>query len=440
MTSARETALTALYKIENDGAYANLALKEQLAHSPLSEVDKKFVTALVYGTVQRKNTLIFLIDHYSKLKLKKISKFIQLIIMMGMYQILYMDKVPESAAVNESVKLARRYGHASSAGFVNGLLRTVIRNRDNLPVPQDFFEALAVRHSLPVWLVQRWVERFGVEFAEALMDAMNREAGMSLRVNTLKTSREEVISRFPEAVKSEISADGMVCRGFDVANSREFAEGLISVQDQAAMLTAHILAPKPGETVMDLCAAPGGKSAHIAQLMENKGKILSFDIHAHKIQLIAQNANRLGIDIIHAELGNSAEFCAEYEGSADRILADVPCSGLGIIRRKPDIKWNRQADFDLLRLQYAILENAARYLKDGGELVYSTCTLEPEENEKMIEKFLSADKNFTSVDINPLLPERLRRETAEKGMITLYPHLDDTDGFFIAKLKKGVKQ
>lgn len=425
-----------LYKIEYEGAYSNLALKEALHKAELSEVDKGFVTALVYGTIQRKITLDFYISQFSKIKLKKISKYILLILELGIYQLLFTDKVPQSAAVNESVKLAKRYGHASSAGYVNGILRSVVRCGGNLPEPKTEREKLCIKYSFPMQLAEKWIAEFGAEFADGLMQAMNEPAPYTLRVNTLKTTAEEMLRAFPESCRGRYLAEAIYCRGFDAAKSAEYKNGFVTVQDEAAMLAARVLAPKPGEVVMDMCAAPGGKTTHMAQLMENKGKILAFDIHEHKIALIEENAKRMGTGIISARCADASLFLSEYKNSADKILADVPCSGLGIIRRKPDIKLNRESIDELPKIQYNILKNAAGYLKCGGELVYSTCTIEKDENEAVIERFLDNNRDFERVDITELLPEKLRKETARKGYITLYPNVDGTDGFFIAKVKR----
>lgn len=438
MESSRETALKALYRIEYEDAYSNLALKEQLMGSLLDARDKALVSVLVYGVVQRKAELEYLISSFSKIKLKKISKYILLILKLGIYQLLYMDKIPVSAAVNESVRLAKRYGHASSAGFVNGVLRTIDREKNHLPQPKEHIEYLCVKYSFPEKIVKRWIELFGEKFACELMQAMNMPPKMSLRVNTLKTDRKEIISRLPEAEEGKYLDCAVLTAGFDIAKSNEYCEGLITAQDEAAMFAAYILNPNPGDMVIDMCAAPGGKTTHLAQIMENKGSIIAFDIHEHKIELIKENAARLGVDIISAECRDTLKFDERYKNSADRILVDAPCSGLGIIRRKPDIKWKKEDTGELCEIQYKILENAAKYLKSGGELVYSTCTLERDENEGIIERFLKEYSDFEMSDINKYLPDSIKK--GKNGCITFYPNVDGTDGFFIAKLKKGVKR
>lgn len=434
MADSRETALKVLYRIEYEDAYSNLALKEQLAKSSLDARDRAFVSALVYGVVQRKYTIEYLISSFSKIKPKKISKYILLILKIGIYQLLYMDKVPDSAAVNESVKLARRYGHASSAGFVNGILRSIEREKENLPEPKDESERIAMHYSFPLQMAKRWIELFGKDFACDLMQAMNTPPQMCLRVNELKAESDEILASLPEAHTGKYLSCAVYCGGFDLAKSKEYKNGAVTAQDEAAMLASYVLAPKAGETVIDMCAAPGGKTTHLAQIMKNQGKIFAFDIHEHKTELIKENATRMGADIIVAEQKDALVFDEKYKGTADKVLADVPCSGLGIIRRKPDIKWKKENIDGLCEIQYRILENAARYLKDGGELVYSTCTLERNENEAVVERFLKEHKNFAAADINECLPSGLKK--GKNGCITLYPNVDGTDGFFIAKLKK----
>ncbi len=434
MANARETALLTLYKIEYEGAYSNIELKKTLSAAKLSQSDAGLVTVLVYGILQREITLEYVIEQYSSIKIKKISKYILIILKIGLYQILYMDKIPESAAVDECVKLAKKYGFKSS-GFVNGVLRSFLRNEKKISFPTDKIEKAAAENSFPKMLVEEWINRFGYDFACELMKSLNEIAPMCVRVNLLKTDKEKMLAQLENAEAGKISPSAIYTKGFDVGTSSEYKEGLIMPQDEAAMLACEILAPKKGDVVIDLCAAPGGKTTYIAQLMENKGKILAFDIHEHKIQLITENAKRLGIDIISAYEGNSSEYNENYRECADCVLADVPCSGLGIIRKKPEIKKRYQKSEELYEIQYKILENAAKYLKIGGSLVYSTCTIETEENEKIISKFLKEHNEFETVDISSYFKNE--KASAKKGYVTLYPNADGTDGFFIAKLEKG---
>lgn len=425
MQNPREAALLALYEIEYDGAYSNMAVKASLPKLEDNR-DKGLVTQLVYGVVRRKLTLDYIISRYSKVKIKKLSKYVLLILRLGVYQLYFTDKIPESAAVNESVKLARKYC-GKSAGFVNGILHSVIRGRDSLEYPKDTIENLSVKYSFTEEMVELL---WSTGFCEELLHSLNQEPETLVRVNTLK--REEL------ETKCDISPifDGArILKGTDVAQNPDYKCGRIIPQDIAAMMAAIALSPKPNEICIDMCSAPGGKTTHLAELMENKGKIFAFDIHPHKIEIINKNAERMGISIIDAKVGDALELNKELLKKADKVLADVPCSGLGIIRRKPDIKWNKENIEALPEIQYKILENASEYLKEGGELVYSTCTILKRENEDVVQKFLNEHKDFELLPIE--LPQKLKREN--KGYITLYPNIDGTDGFFICKMRRKSK-
>ena len=417
--NARECALRVLYEIEYTGAYSNLALKNALG-AQYSAQDRAFITALVYGVTDKRLTLDYIITRHSKIKLKKISKYIRIILRMGIYQLKFTDKIPASAAVNESVKLAKRYGHASSAGFVNGVLRNV--ERSDIEYPEKGEEYLSVKYSFPLELCRKWVDKFGYDFTEKLMNAYSEPSRLTLRPNTLKTTPENLLEHLKENGVSAKLTDGYITAdGFDISRDDLYKNGYYTVQDAAAMKAAEILAPKKGETVIDMCAAPGGKTTHMAELMENKGKILAFDIHEHKIDLIRKNAERLGITIIDAHVQDGCEYDKKYAAMAEKILCDVPCSGLGIIRRKPEIKYSYDTENDLPRIQRTILGNAAQYLKSGGEIVYSTCTIEEAENEGVTGGFLKDTTDF----------EKLYEKT-------FYPHIDGTDGFYICKMRKKV--
>lgn len=418
MINSREIAMKVLYEIEYEGAYSNMALKKALRNGEISHRDKAFITHLVYGVTDKKLTLDYIISKFSKIKLKKISKYILIILRMGVYQIKFMDKVPESAAVNECVKLARRYGHGASAGFVNGMLRNVVRS--DIEYPKDKIEYMSVKYSVPLWLCKKWITDFGYEFTNELLKSFEQSARVCVRPNTLKITEQELSDKLnDEGNKAEVKNNLVYIEGFDIGNDELYKKGYYTVQDEAAYTAGKVLAPKSGETVIDMCAAPGGKTTHLAELMCNKGEIFAFDIHEHKIEIIQKNAKRLGISIIKTEISDGSVFNKKYAEKADKILCDVPCSGLGIIRRKPEIKWNRNEDDDFHSLQEQILLNASKYLKKGGELVYSTCTINKEENEEVTSGFLKENSNF----------EKLYEKT-------FYPHIDNTDGFYICKIKR----
>ena len=333
------------------------------------------------------------------------------------------DKIPESAAVNESVKLAKKYSGKSS-GFVNGILHSVIRGKDALEYPKDKMENLSVKYSFPEEMVELL---WDTGFCEELLQSLNCEPETTVRVNALK--KEELETPMET---SPIYEGARILKGTDVAENPDYQKGRIIPQDIGAMMASIALSPRSGDTVIDMCAAPGGKTTHLAELMENKGKVYAFDIHPHKIEIIKKNAERMGVSIIDARLGDGCQLQEAFLEKADKVLCDVPCSGLGIIRRKPDIKWNKDDIEELPQIQYKILKNASKYLKVGGELVYSTCTIIKRENEDVINRFLKENENFELSEIK--LQGKLQREN--KGYITLYPNIDGTDGFFISKIKR----
>lgn len=435
MKNARDLAMHILYDIEYNGAYSNMALKNAFSKNrDLSPVDKGFITRLVYGVVSKKLTLEYIISQYSKIKLKKISKYILIILKMGIYQLKFMDKIPESAAVNESVKLAKRYGHGASAGFVNGLLHTVIRN--DVIYPEDKIERLSYEYSYPLELVKKWCDDFGFDFTKELLVEMNKDSKITLRVNTLKTTAKELVENNESFKISPLYEDALICDGFDVGNSEIYKNGEVIAQDISAMMASVVLSPKSGEKVLDICAAPGGKTTHIAQLMEDKGEVLACDVHEHKIKLIEENKKRMGLEIIKPRLMDATKLNSDFIEQFDKVLADVPCSGYGIIKRKPDIKWKNENLDDILAIAKEILTNASKYVKIGGELVFSTCTINREENEDRLKQFLKDNENFETVDITNYLPLGLRHETTKDGYVTFYPNIDTVDGFFIAKMKR----
>lgn len=435
MKNARDLAMHILYDIEYNGAYSNMAIKNAfLKNRDISLVDKGFVTRLVYGVVSRKLTLEYIISQYSKIKLKKISKYILIILKMGIYQLEFMDKVPDSAAVNESVKLAKRYGHGASAGFVNGLLHTVIKNK--VKFPDDEILRLSYEYSYPENLIKKWCDDFGFDFTKELISKMNEDAKITLRVNTEKITAEELVKENENFKISPLYENALICEGFDVGNSEIYKSGKVIAQDISAMMASLVLSPKSGEKVLDICAAPGGKTTHIAQLMNNTGEVVACDIHEHKIKIIEENAKRMGFDIIKSKLMDATKLNDEFLEQFDKVLADVPCSGYGIIRRKPDIKWKNENTDDICAVAKEILTNASKYVKIGGELVFSTCTINKEENEERLKEFLKDNKNFETVDITEYLPLELRHKTAKNGYVTFYPNTDSVDGFFIAKMKR----
>lgn len=426
MKNARETALLALYEVEYKGAYSNIALKNCLKGSNLDARDKALCTSLFYGVISRRLTLDAMLGQLSRVKPKKISKYIRLILLLGLYQIKFADKIPVSAAVNESVRLAKRYGHSSAAGFVNALLKNAAKTEFDFAEPSVKYSAAkevcdAVFADYP-------------DRAEQILAELNEEPVCTLRANRLKISRDELCERLGGEPCGFLE-DALYIKRTDISQNELYAEGLFTVQDLSPMLACRVLAPMPGDTVVDACAAPGGKTTYLAELMQNRGKIFAFDLHEHRAELIAKNAKRLGINIIEASCADARVCVPELVGTADRVLADVPCSGIGIARRKPELKYKTDND-GLPGLQLEILSAAAKYLKPGGVLVYSTCTLYKRENGGVLERFLRENPDFEREDISGALPEGFKEDN--KGEITVMPGENSCDGFYIAKIKRHI--
>lgn len=429
MDKVREAALLCIYDVEYNGAYSNMALKKSI--TKFSGRDAAFLTMLVYGVVKRKITLDYIIEKYSEIKLKKISKYILQILRLGIYQIYFADRIPDSAAVDECVKLAKRYGHRASAGFVNGVLRNSAQDK-NIEYPEDQAGYLSVKYSYPIDTAKRWIDEFGFEFAENIMSAQSEDARITLRVNRLLSDCGEVLDELKNmGVQAERCAEYFIyADGFDIASSELYRKGIITAQDISASYPAEVLSPKPGEAVLDLCAAPGGKTTLCGEMMNNTGSITACDIHRHKTEIIERNARRMKIDIISVQERDAEIFCEEFKEKFDKVLADVPCSGSGIIKRKPDIKYKTDTVYDI---QYRILENAAKYLKRGGRLVYSTCSIEKTENEDVTDRFLKENPEYEYDDISEIFPE-----AEEKGRMTIYP-TSGSDGFYICAIRKRLK-
>ena len=442
----RDTALKILYEINEKGAYSNIALDRHLEAGRLGETDRGFITGLVYGTVKWRLTIDWVISQFSNIKLKKISPWILNILRVGTYQLLYMDKVPESAACNESARLAGKYGHQASTGFVNAVLRNIARNKETIKKPDKNSEPvkyLSITYSHPEWMVERFLMLFGPVFTESLLESNNAIPEFTIRVNTLKTTGEKLVETLKresiEAFPGRFSRDALLIKNpSSISRLAAFKEGMFQVQDESSMLAARALDPRPGEFVLDACSAPGGKATHIAQLMDNKGTVLARDIHEHKIKLIEQSALRLGIDIIKTEMHDALIPDAQTRNKADRVLLDAPCTGLGIIRRKPDIKWGRESSdtAEITSLQRKMIAAASESVKPGGVLVYSTCTILPEENEEIVKGFLNENPEFEMDDLSSVIPGALKSNIKEKGMLQLYTNRDGADGFFISKLRK----
>lgn len=444
----RETALKILYDIDVQGAYSNIALKKFLKETDYKVVDRGFITELVYGIIKNKTRLDYIIGKFSSVKINKMSPWILNILRLGVYQILFLERIPDSAACNESVKLSKKYGHMASSKFVNAVLRNVGRQKDTIAFPdkkQKPIEYLEVTYSHPRWMIEQWIKKYGFDFTEGLCKANNEVADLTVRANTLKTTPEELASHLTQediqVEKGKYIAEALLLRHVgNIEGIDAFKSGLFQVQDESSMLVSKVLDPQPGETIIDVCCAPGGKTTHIAQLMKNTGCIYGWDIHPHKIELVRTAAQRLGIEILQLEARDATAANDALLNKADRVLVDAPCTGMGIIRRKPDIKWNK-ANEDLksiTEIQRKIIDTASKYVKPGGTLVYSTCTIQDEENINLVKAFLEEHSDFELVSIEGTVPTGLQKDTVSQGYLQLYPNVDGTDGFFISKLKRKV--
>ncbi len=422
--NSREIILKTLYDMEENGSYFSHALSNAL--SKCDAVDQGFVTEVIYGVTKNKLALDHIITQFSSIKLKKMTPWVKNILRIGIYQMYYMDKIPHSAACNESVKLSKKYAHAASGRFINGVLRNISRNIDKITFPEkeNKSEYLSVKYSYPLWIADRLLSQYGFDKAESFMSESNKAHPVTLRVNALKADPDEVLKFLgSEGVTGDFCDDLIRVSGrININNLASYKNGYFSLQNISSYMAVKALSPMPNELVMDICAAPGGKSCAAAEMMNNQGEILSFDIHEHKISLIENSAKRLGINIIKACVHDGTVLIPKYIDKADRIILDVPCSGLGVIHKKPDIKWSRREEDikSLAVIQKQLLETASKYLKKGGSLLYSTCTVLKAENEDITTGFLLSHPEF--------------EKTYEKQILT---GKDGESGFYICVMKRN---
>ena len=422
--NARELALNSLLRTEKENRFSNLESAAALENSPLSPADRKLYAALYFGVIERRVTLDWLISLHSRREAEKISKKVRNILRLGLYQLFFTDRIPQSAAVNESVRLAKS-AEPASAGFVNAVLRAACRaGRVPLDALGDSTPELSKKFSYPEWMISLWRRAYGDRRAVEIMEQQNVRSPLFLRVNTLRTDRER-LKELLEKEGFEVSLSPICDTALTVGDagalirSPLFEKGLFFVQDAASQLACRLLDPKPGQKVADVCACPGGKSFSAAILMENRGSVLSLDLHSSKLPLIEVGAKRLGLGIITSSAHDSSTAITELAGSFDRVICDVPCSGLGVIAKKPDIRSKNESDVHRLpEIQTKILDASAEYLRPGGILLYSTCTLNPDENEKITNAFLGRRKDFARV-------------SGQKLPMTLFPRRGENDGFFI---------
>lgn len=440
---ARFVAVSTLYDIETQGAYSNIKSNSYFREYDLSSIDRAFATEIIYGTIRWKLKIDYCIQKFTMTKIQDISTWALICIRTAIYQVFFMDKVPESAAVNVAVELVKIRDERAT-GFVNGILRNILRNKDefNKIGVNNKTKRLSIEYSHPEWFIRKFREIYGEEFIINLMKVNNTPPELTVRANTLKINRDALIKRLDEqGISAEAGRldESVILNGFSmIEKSDEFNNGYFIFQDESSMLASRILSPEPDDVVIDLCSAPGGKTTHMAQLMRNRGEILAFDIHPHKIELINENAKKLGIEIINAYIGDAAVFNEELADYGNKVLVDAPCSGLGLIRKKPEIRWNiTENDIkELQKLQIKILNNASKYLKIDGVLVYSTCTITVEENEEIISEFLKSNTNYKLESICEYLPEGFKALSCENGYVKLFPNENKCDGFFIARLRR----
>ena len=444
--NSRTLAFLALKNIYQKKAYTDIALNRVIKSIgksvEITQTERNFACELVYGTLRRQRTLDALIDRLGKKTAAKQPPDLRIILHLGLYQLRYLDRIPNSAAVNTSVELAKENGLSRLGGVINGLLRSYLRQAelgDPLQLPEDPVARLGILHSFPDWIAKIWLEQLPIEEVDRLLAWFNQSPKLDLRVNILKTTVEEVekafkanniavarIPNLPQGLRLESAGA--------VTNFPGYKQGWWVIQDGSAQLVSHLLDPQPGETIIDACAAPGGKTTHIAELMGDRGKIIACDRAAKRLNKVRENAGRLQLRSIEIEVEDSRNV-ADFVGIADRVLLDAPCSGLGTLHKRPDIRWRKTFESvrELLLLQRELLEQTATWVKPKGILVYATCTLNLSENEKIVESFLENNSNWSIQSPSDVMAKLLM----PKGWVKVYPHLHDMDGFFMVKLVRN---
>ena len=436
--NAREIAYKVLLDIEKNKNYSNMAINKHFKGVKMSNQDRGLATEIIYGVIENKYYKDYMIDKLSKVKTNKMEIYVKTLLRMGIYQIMFLNSISDYAAVNETVNLAKKK-NAKVSGFINGILRNVIRQKEEIGKvkTKDDVDYLAIKYSYDKWMIKNWMAHFGKEFTEELLEANNERPNIYLRTNTLKITRDELIKKLTEqnikASKVNVVEEAIKVEHLkDIENNELYKEGLFTVQDVSSMLVGKVMNPKENSLVLDVCSAPGGKTTHMATLMNNTGQVISRDIYDHKLKLIKASAKRLGLTNVDVQEFDGMKLDRESIAKFDYVLADVPCSGLGIIRRKPEIKYKEKEEFrELPPIQKKILENAAKYVKVGGTLIYSTCTIQDNENIDIINEFLQKHKNF---ELAPIKEVNVDLDNQEKGYMKIYPNVHDMDGFFISKL------
>ena len=448
--SLREMALEILLEVEKNGAYPNVLLKQTLdKYLYMEKQERAFLTRLVEGAVERKLTLDYYINQVSKTPVNKMKPVIRCIMRMAAYQIFYMDAVPDSAACNEAVKLAQKKGFQTLKGFVNGVLRNLSRQKDEIALPDEAKEpvkALSVKYSVPEWLMEKVMKDYGMEHAKNMFASLYENVGATtIRVNNSKISTEECAKLLEKegvhVEKAVYVENALEISGYDSLGFLEtFQNGYFQVQDVSSMLVGRAANPKPGDRIIDICAAPGGKSIHVADLLKGTGHVESRDLTDYKVGLIEENIFRCGFKNITAKRADALILDETAKESADIVIADLPCSGLGVLKKKSDIKYRMTQPQieELAELQRAILKNAVTYVKSGGTLIYSTCTIAKEENDLQVNWILE-NLPLQLVSLEGCICEEVLKNQEREGVVQLLPGREKTDGFFLAKFQKSVE-
>ncbi|WP_419726790.1 16S rRNA (cytosine(967)-C(5))-methyltransferase RsmB [Terrisporobacter petrolearius] len=436
--NAREIAYKVLLDIEKNKNYSNMAINKHFKDVKLSNQDRGLATEIIYGVIENKYYIDYMIDKLSKVKTNKMEIYVKTLLRMGIYQIMFLNSISDYAAVNETVNLAKKK-NSKVSGFINGILRNVIRQKETIGEIKikDDIDYLAVKYSYEKWMIRNWMIHFGKDFTKELLEANGQRPSIYLRTNTLKITRDELIEKLEQqnvkASKVNVVDEAIKVENLkDIENNILYKEGLFTIQDISSMLVGKVINPKEKSLVLDVCSAPGGKTTHIATLMKNTGQVVSRDIYEHKLKLIKASSKRLNLTNVDVQEFDGLSLDKDSIGKFDYVLADVPCSGLGIIRRKPEIKYKEKEEFrDLPPIQKKILENASKYVKKGGTLIYSTCTIQDSENIDVINEFLQKNRNF---ELAPIDEVKVDLDNQEKGYMKIYPNVHEMDGFFISKL------
>lgn len=446
MQNPRESALDVLMKVDKKEALSHIAIGETLEKYQFSDKkDRAFFTRLCQGTLERRLTIDYVINQYSKMKVNKLKPLVRALLRMGVYQILYLDQIPDSAACNECVKLAKKRGFSKLSGFVNGVLRTVSRQKENIVFPsreKDDVKYLSVFYSMPEWIVRHFLSNYSKRETEKIVRSFLEPKKTTLSWMESNGSREELVDSLKRediTVKDgELLPEAIYITHYDfLKRLSSFREGRFIVQDESSMLAGKIADVKEGQNILDMCSAPGGKALYMADKLHGTGQVLARDLTEYKVDLLEENMERTGFHNIRSQVWDARIMDEDLRESMDVVLCDVPCSGLGIMGKKHDIKYNLEEKVleELVSLQREILKTAVAYVKPGGVLIFSTCTINPKENEDNY-RWLAVQPGFEPEDITSLLPEYLKIETAKEGYIQLLPGIHPCDGFFIGKLRR----